>query len=100
MKNKYEIGERVKELMLHLRKNQSSFGESIGVSQTSVRNIINSISLPRHELIDKILTAYPNLSADWLLRGEGGMFKTDMKPISLATEELKDQLMDALVAKH
>ncbi len=93
MKKEDGIGARVKELMLHLNKNQSTFGESIGVSQTTVRNIIYSISLPRHELIDKILKAYPSLSADWLVRGEGEMFKTNTKS---TTSDSADYLMETL----
>lgn len=74
-----KIGKRISELMFKLDKNQSSFAVSVGVSQTTVRNVINDLTNPSWEFIEAILSQYEDVSSDWLLRGEGDMFKTDHK---------------------
>ena len=72
-----EIGKRISELIFHYGKNQSTFAQAIGVSHTTVRNLINSITKPRHEVLDAILKAYPEINPDWLFSGTGQMLKTD-----------------------
>lgn len=79
------IGKRVSELMFRLGKNQSTFATSIGVSQTTVRNVINGITKPSFEFIETILDVYGNVNSDWLLRGEGEMFKQTEKVVAEPT---------------
>ena len=73
-KNKHEIGLRINELMFRLEKNQSSFAESLGTSQTNVRNVIKGLVKPKYEFIESILLAFPKVSRDWLMEGKGEMF--------------------------
>lgn len=72
--NSSEIGERINELMFRLKINQRGLGEKIGVSHTTVRNVVNNITKPRYEFLESILNAYPNINKDWLLGGTGEMF--------------------------
>lgn len=76
---KTSVGARIKELMFRLGKNQSSFGDSIGYSQTSIRNTITESTKPGFEMLAKILKTYPNVNEKWLVQGEGEMFNTKVK---------------------
>ncbi|MDI9864485.1 hypothetical protein QM480_09125 [Flectobacillus sp. DC10W] len=68
------IGERLELLIFSLKMNKKSFGESIGVSHTTIGNTIAGISEPRLSMLNAILKRYPNVSSDWLISGEGEMF--------------------------
>jgi hypothetical protein len=43
---------------------------------------------PRYDTLEKILIAYPQVNGDWLMRGEGLMFKVLNSPsVAITTEE-------------
>lgn len=52
------------------------FFEATGIQSSNFKGK-NMASQPGGDMIVKILTLYPELSAEWLLRGEGNMIKTD-----------------------
>ena len=53
----------------------SALAKRINVPQTSLNNCANGTE-PRMSLLVSILTGLPNLSAEWLMRGEGSMWRT------------------------
>lgn len=68
-----EISQRINELISALGHNKSSFAQAIGVSQPIVTHITNGRNNPGLEVIQKILTKYPEVSAEWLVMGRGEM---------------------------
>ena len=60
------IGQRIKELRLELKLNQSEFGKSISVSQDTVSLWEKGKSLPNTEFIIVICKTY-GVSANYLL---------------------------------
>ncbi len=93
---KVTIGHRIKELMFRLDKNQSSFAESIGYSQTSVYNTINDKTKPGSEMLAKILAVYPAVNKEWLISGVGNMF-SDISLVEVAEPEAENSyLMEAI----
>lgn len=50
----------------------------------------NKISQPGGDMLVKILTLYPQLSAEWLLTGRGSMIKDDTLPIAHQTTDNHD----------
>lgn len=55
---------------------ENAFAKAIGMNQATVNNYFLQNRKLSFELIDKTLAAFPNLSAEWLLRGEGDMYKS------------------------
>ncbi|MDR0823554.1 MAG: helix-turn-helix domain-containing protein [Prevotella sp.] len=49
----------------------------IGIAQGTLTNMFSRGTLPSFNMLDKILKAYPELSADWLITGEGRMLKSE-----------------------
>lgn len=68
------IIERIKELIARKEMSETSFAKLIGVSQRTLNNYMNGRT-PSLEVLDAILSAFPEVSAEWLLRGEGDMLK-------------------------
>ena len=73
------ISERLDALIKKLNKNPKTFSESIGYAPSVVYNIINGRNKPSFELIESIVRAYTQINRDWLMAGEGEMFKAQEK---------------------
>jgi transcriptional regulator with XRE-family HTH domain len=54
----------------------TKFADEIGVQRSSVSHILSGRNNPGFEFIQKILTRYKHLNAEWLIMGTGNMFKT------------------------
>lgn len=65
----------LQELMDSLQINAAQFAEEIGVQRSSISHFLSGRNNPSLDVIRKILTAYPKVNADWLIFGEGEMFK-------------------------
>jgi len=52
----------------------NSFEKAIGVTQSRISKIIKRKSGVSHDILNKILSTFPEVNPDWLLRGEGEMF--------------------------
>lgn len=79
----------IKDKILTFLKEQdirkTDFFEATGIQSSNFKGK-NMASQPGGEMIVKILTLYPDLSAEWLLRGEGNMIKTDYTNIPTSTQ--------------
>lgn len=76
------VNERLKFLVEHLEKdNQRQFALKAGVTPTVIGSFMppkkegDRVSKPSYEVLSKIISAYPNINAEWLLTGEGEPFK-------------------------
>lgn len=67
---------RLNEFRLAEKLSINAFSKAIGMEQRTVNNYFLGNRKLSFELIDKTLAAFPNLSAEWLLRGEGNMYKS------------------------
>lgn len=108
------IIERIKELIARKEMSETSFAKLIGVSQRTLNNYMNGRT-PSLEVLDAILSVFPEVSSEWLLRGEGKMLKSDINenktsPINVdgdfKTIEMEKKIkrlevaMDALIEKN
>lgn len=72
------VNERIKFLVDELEQdNQRQFAIKIGVSPTGLSSMLpgNRESKPSFEVLNKILSTYPQISAEWLVTGETHPFK-------------------------
>ena len=53
----------------------SKFADIIGVQRSSVSHVISGRNNPSFDFIQKTLSAFPGLRADWLIMGEGTMYE-------------------------
>lgn len=59
------------------RGNTSLFARDISISQVTLNNYMLGKRKPSLDVCLKILSAFPDISAEWLLRGEGSMYKSE-----------------------
>lgn len=65
--------ERIRELLQANQLTPTQFADSIGVARPIISHILSGRNKPSLEVVQKILTAFPELSLDWLLKGVGSM---------------------------
>ena len=59
-----------------LRENNltsTKFADIIGVQRSSISHILSGRNKPSYDFIEKMLIAYPDLNAQWLITGKGDM---------------------------
>lgn len=74
--------ERIKSLISHLGLSTRAFALNCGLRQNTLSNQLNGMRELSLSTIMAILTAYPELSSDWLMRGEGEMFNAETPDIN------------------
>ncbi|GAB3690493.1 hypothetical protein GCM10027592_07800 [Spirosoma flavus] len=79
---------RLQELIDALDISVLEFARKLGERRgEKVYHILHGRLKPSYDTIEKILLAYPQVNADWLLRGEGLMFKILSSPSAAITTE-------------
>lgn len=71
------INQRIKMIVDASGKAVNSYAAMIGVSQPTLKACVDGDNAPRFDTLQKILIANPMISAEWLMRGEGNMLKSD-----------------------
>lgn len=80
------LNSRFIELMVKTGHSKSTFAKELDVSLPLITHITNGRNKPGMELIQKILTVYPDLNARWLLLGEGEMFEQQVSMPDLSMQ--------------
>lgn len=77
MANILTIKEKIMTFLNERNIKKVDFFEATGIQPSNFKGK-NMSSQPGGDMLVKILTVYPDLSAEWLMRGEGDMFKTNI----------------------
>jgi phage repressor protein C with HTH and peptisase S24 domain len=73
-----DINQAIADLLKALDITPYQMAKTLGYNNgDKIYNIINRKNKPGFDTLHDILTHYPQINADWLLRGEGTMLKTD-----------------------
>lgn len=73
-----ELIDRFKYLMKLNNLTASAFADEIGVQRSSMSHILSGRNKPSLEFIQKVLTRFPKVSADWLIAGITSTEKIDL----------------------
>lgn len=65
--------QRVREVIIEKERSVTRFAEVIGIAQTTLNQqlVVGKIA---SSTLEQILQTYPDISAEWLMRGTGGMY--------------------------
>lgn len=74
MEEQSEINIRLNLLFNAKKENSNSIAKKIGINQMTVYNYITGRD-PSYSFLVKILTLFQDISAEWLMLGEGSMYK-------------------------
>lgn len=69
--------ERILQFIQSEQISSTQFADAIGVQRSSVSHILSGRNNPSFDFIQKILIAYPQVSAEWLILGNGAMYKQE-----------------------
>lgn len=72
-----EIVQRIMNLVNDKAKSIRNFAFVIGMPERTINTYIKTGRTPSLEVIDAILRTFPDVSAEWLIRGEGSMLKSE-----------------------
>lgn len=92
-----EIRNRINEVRDYYRLSNRGFAATIGTKPAATNNYLNGTKEPSLEFIMAILSKYMDISADWLLKGEGNMFKDDKPTDEKLMREVADLKMKLMV---
>lgn len=70
----------MKDRLLALIKSESlspsQFADEIGIQRSAVSHILSGRNMPSYDVLVKILKRFPRINSEWLLLGQGSMYKT------------------------
>lgn len=102
------VKQRIREVLHEKNISLSGFAGSDGALQKKLSRQINLGGALTYETISAILTRYPDVSAEWLMRGSGSMFGGNEGKTDAVHDDLTDirnrleqhqELLNKLVAR-
>lgn len=93
------INQRIKALIEAKECSITSFSKKIGIAQTTLNNYFKYDRYPAYETLHAILHTFPDVSAEWLMRGEGDMFICDGMPVIRGDESDSEENLHVLLAQ-
>lgn len=75
--------DQIQEILRREDLSSSQFADRIGVQRSSVSHVLSGRNKPGFDFIHKILESFPELNADWLITGNGEMYKGKKTPEEL-----------------
>ena len=79
---------RLKEWMESEDLKSSSFADKIGVNRATISHILSGRNKPSIDFLQKLLSNYPELNANWLITGIGFMQDNQHKQKDYATKSI------------
>lgn len=77
------INERIKAIQEVFEiKGQKAFATRIGIAQSSLNSILNGAD-PKFSTVEKLITAFPDISPEWLLCGTGNMIRQNSTSVNI-----------------
>jgi transcriptional regulator with XRE-family HTH domain len=78
--------ERLKKWMEYKGLKSSEFADIIGVNRATISHILSGRNKPSIDFLEKLLSTYPNINANWLITGIGYM-KNNIKKKEVASSK-------------
>lgn len=88
--------ERIKKIINHYGLSDRAFAIKCGIKQNTFSNQINGVREISLQTINSILITFENISAEWLLRGNGEMLLTSEQPTASSESDRLSKLIDTI----
>tara|TARA_R110001592_G_scaffold95393_2_gene274883 strand:+ start:1479 stop:1847 length:369 start_codon:yes stop_codon:yes gene_type:complete len=86
-----DILDRIQYLMKLNNLSASAFADKIDIQRSSMSHLLSGRNKPSLDFVNKVLVAYPKISADWLLYGKKEVDSVITKDDSKVTEQPKQE---------
>ena len=80
--------ERLKNWMEFEGLKPSALADTIGVNRATISHILSGRNKPSIDFLEKLLSAYPNINANWLISGIGYMQNDIKKKEVVSTKKI------------
>lgn len=83
------VVQRLDALRVELKETKNSMAVKCGINPPTFGRYLSGENKISISVITSVLQKYPDVSADWLLMGEGDMYKktTELPPVDVSSEE-------------
>ncbi|MDR2586338.1 MAG: helix-turn-helix domain-containing protein [Prevotellaceae bacterium] len=71
---------RISQFLQSEQLSPARFADLLNVQRSGISHILSGRNKPGFDLIQKILTKFPDINAEWLITGRGNMYKNDVIP--------------------
>ncbi len=65
--------DRIIQFLKEMNLTSTKFADQIGVQRSSISHLLSGRNKPSFDFIEKMLNAYPDVNAQWLITGKGNM---------------------------
>ena len=73
---------RIQNIIEKYGLSSNTFAQEIDVNRSTISHILSGRNKPSIEVLQRILRRFPDVSASWLLLGQGSIDDTNLKPNS------------------
>ena len=73
------MNKRIEKLLAEIDMSPSLFADAIGVQRATISHILSGRNNPSLDLVQKVLSRFPELNPDWILSGIGEMWRENRK---------------------
>lgn len=92
-----EVNNRLAEVRDYYRLSNAAFAREVGAKTAANNNYLSGKADPNIDFIMAVLARFEDISAEWLLRGEGTMLKSDSPSNEKLMREATELRMKLLV---
>ena len=77
--------------------NPTRFADKIGVQRSSISHILSGRNKPSYDFLLKIIEAFPQINAEWLLTGKGKMYKAEIISQRTLFDQIPEESKDRTI---
>ncbi|MBN2893131.1 MAG: helix-turn-helix transcriptional regulator [Bacteroidales bacterium] len=90
------IKDRIRQIIELENLTHSDFAKALGVQRSNISHILAGRNNPSIDFIHKLLLRFKNINADWLIMGEGSMYKNPPNTLfDMNSNEHKEEIRNA-----
>lgn len=83
--------QRLVKIMESEQVNAKEFSSQVGISASTLSNILGGRNKPSLEVMQAILNVYRTISADWLILGVGAMYRSNADAVQMPLFDIPPQ---------
>ncbi|MFI3330354.1 MAG: helix-turn-helix transcriptional regulator [Rikenellaceae bacterium] len=83
--------DRLKKLLEEYDLTSTKFATILGVQPSSITHLLGGRNNPSYDFIKRVLSKFNEINPDWLLMGRGSMFRSNLNPESVSTNDNVDK---------
>jgi transcriptional regulator with XRE-family HTH domain len=84
--------DRLLKIIKHYNLTSSRFADELGVERSGISHILSGRNQPSFDFLVKLMKLYTEINPDWLIMGNGTMFRTTVKEKSAIEPDLFGQI--------